>query len=182
MTLITPRTVQSHLYDHGYTTLISDLELYHWSNHVAFHYLSKEMGYVLYKLLCKKMTIYSKFNRRYFLHVLPKIKIHWVLAHLWYVCNWSAKPPFLKSVGEVICTIYPYGYPHSLCPPDGPPFSPFQSQGFSTGKPDLNLTKNSMTIKVRQKWICLYKDEKTCRPKLVCYLKFNNYPVYNTNI
>lgn len=72
LTLITPRTVQSHLYDHGYTTLISDLELYHWSNHVAFHYLSKEMGYVLYKLLCKKMTIYSKFNRRYFFACVTK--------------------------------------------------------------------------------------------------------------
>lgn len=72
LTFITPRTVQSHLYDHGYTTLISDLELYHWSNHVAFHYLSKEMGYVLYKLLCKKMTIYSKFNRRYFFACVTK--------------------------------------------------------------------------------------------------------------
>lgn len=181
LTSITLRTVQSHLYNHGYTTLVSDLELYHGSNHVAFHYLSREIWYSICCCAKKWLFIVSS-TGGIFLHALPKIKIHWVLAHLWYVCNWSAKPPFLKSVGEVICTIYHYGYPHSLCPPTGPPFSPFQSQGFSTGKPDLNLTKNSMTIKVRQKWICLYKDEKTCRPKLICYLKFNNYSVYNTNI
>lgn len=71
LTSITPRTVQSHLYDHGYTTLISDLELYHGSNHVAFHYLSRE---IWYSICCcaKKMTIYSKFYRRYFFACVTK--------------------------------------------------------------------------------------------------------------
>lgn len=72
MTLITPRTVQSHLYDHGYTTLVSDLELYHRSNHVAFDPLPIQRNMVLYKLLCKKMTIYSKFYRRYFFACVTK--------------------------------------------------------------------------------------------------------------
>lgn len=104
LTSITLRTVQSHLYNHGYTTLVSDLELYHGSNHVAFHYLSREIWYSICCCAKKWLFIVSS-TGGIFLHALPKIKIHWVLAHLWYVCNWSAKPPILKTVGEVICTI-----------------------------------------------------------------------------
>lgn len=137
---------------------------------------------VLYMLLCKKMTIYSKFNRRYFFACVTKNQNPLSTCTSLICVQMICKTSYLEICRRSYLYNIPLRLPHSLCPPAGPPFSPFQSQGFSTGKPDLNLTKNSMTIKVRQKWICLYKDEKTCRPKLVCYLKFNNYPVYNTNI
>lgn len=128
LTFITPRTVQSHLYDHGLYTQPWEVTLNFTTGLIMWPSTTYPKKWGTYSISCcaKKWLFIVSSTGGIFLHALPKIKIHWVLA----VCNWSAKPPILKSVGEVICTIYPYGYPHSHCPPDWPTVFTISITGF----------------------------------------------------